>query len=193
MTQKTALFVLVMLVSLLSFGQTYQYMIDQGTYTIESIESEANEYFENKGTGKGSGYKQFQRWLYVAKRDIDENGFKRSNNSQMKALRSYRKAAANKRKGKDDQTLGTSLTGNWEEVGPTYWSATSGWNSGVGRITSIGLDPNNANHIIVGSPTGGVWKSSDAGINWSPLADDFQTLDVWSLAISPHNANHYLW
>jgi len=168
-------------------------MIDQGTYTIESIETEANQYFETNGTGKGSGYKQFQRWLYVAKRDIDANGFKKSNTSQMKALRSYKQLQKNRRKGKEDQTLGTSLTGNWAEVGPTYWSATSGWNSGVGRITSIGIDPNNANHIIVGSPTGGVWKSTDAGINWSALTDDFQTLDVWSLAISPHNANHYLW
>ncbi|MFT6717273.1 MAG: photosystem II stability/assembly factor-like uncharacterized protein, partial [Saprospiraceae bacterium] len=197
MTLNNTLCVLCICLGLTSFGQKYQYMIDQATYTIEIIETEANNYFETNGTGRGSGYKQFQRWLYVAKRDIDENGFKRSNNSQMKALRTYRKAQRskreNQRKGKGDLTLGTSTTGNWEEVGPTYWSATSGWNSGVGRITSIGVDPNNANHIIVGSPTGGVWKSSDAGINWSPLADNFQTLDVWSLAISPHNANHYLW
>jgi hypothetical protein len=139
MIKKNAFIGLFLFACLTSFGQKYQYMIDQGTFTIASVESEANEYFENNGTGRGSGYKQFQRWLYVAKRDIDENGFKRSNNSQMKALRTYREAARNKRKGKGDQTLGTSLTGNWEEVGPTYWSATSGWNSGVGRITSIGI------------------------------------------------------
>lgn len=197
MKLKNTLLTLFVFVCLTSFGQKYQYMIDQGTYTIESIETEANDYFEKNGTGQGSGYKQFQRWLYVAKRDMDENGFKRSNNSQMVAVRTYRQAQkikrANKRKGKVDQTLGTSLTGNWEEVGPTYWSTTSGWNSGVGRITSIGVDPNNANHIIVGSPTGGVWKSTDAGINWAPLTDDFQTMDVWSLAISPHNPDHYLW
>ena len=191
MTIKNTLALLFIFICLTSFGQQYQSMINQGTYTIASIESEANKYFEINGRGKGSGYKQFKRWLYVAKRDIDENGFKRSNHSQMKSLRKYRKAAANKKKG--NQALGGSLTGSWEEVGPTNWSASTGWTPGVGRITSIAIDPNNANHILVGSPTGGIWKSTDAGINWAPLTDQFQTMDVYSLAISPHNPNHYLW
>jgi photosystem II stability/assembly factor-like uncharacterized protein len=193
MTIKNKLSLLFIFLCLTSFGQKYQSMINQGTYTIASIESEANKYFEINGTGRGSGYKQFKRWLYVANRDIDENGFKRSNHNQMKALRSYRRAAANKRKGKNDQTLGGSLTGSWQEVGPTNWSASTGWTPGVGRITSIAIDPNNANHILVGSPTGGVWKSTDAGVNWAPLTDQFQTMDVYSLAISPHNPDHYLW
>lgn len=187
---KTNLLAIFMAITTIVFGQKYQDMIDQGTYSIADIEAEANQYFEVKGTGRGSGYKQFQRWLYVAKRDMDENGFKRNSQQQMKSLRSYKKMMKAKQ---GPQLLGTSTTGSWTEVGPTYWDATSGWNSGVGRISSIGIDPTDANHIIVGSPTGGVWKTTNGGTTWSPLTDAFQTMDVWSLSISPHNASHYLW
>jgi len=82
MTIKNTLSLLLIFYCLTSFGQKYQSMINQGTYTIASIESEANKYFEINGRGKGSGYKQFKRWLYVANRDIDENGFKRSKDVQ---------------------------------------------------------------------------------------------------------------
>ena len=85
------------------------------------------------------------------------------------------------------------MVSNWEELGPAYWNQTSGWNPGVGRITSIAIDANNANHIIVGSPGGGVWKTTDGGANWSVLTDNLSNIYVSALTIDPVNSSIYYW
>src|SRR5438128_2504313 len=54
-----------------------------------------------------------------------------------------------------------------------------------GAIRSIIADPGNANNIYVGGVNGGVWKSVDAGLTWSPLTDNpalFKSLSISSLA-----------
>ncbi|MGB0770535.1 MAG: VPS10 domain-containing protein, partial [Flavobacteriaceae bacterium] len=57
----------------------------------------------------------------------------------------------------------------------------------------IAFEENNDNHIIVGSQTGGVWKSTDGGSTWSVLTDNLSNIVVYSLAIDPTNANNYFW
>ena len=69
-----------------------------------------------------------------------------------------------------------NATGNWQEMGPTYWNRTSGWNPGVGRITSIAVDENNYNHMIVGANTGGVWRTINKGQTWTSLTDNFSAM-----------------
>ena len=86
-----------------------------------------------------------------------------------------------------------TVVGDWEDMGPTYWNATSGWNPGVGRITSIAVDNANVNHIIAGGETGGVWKSLDGGLTWSVLTDNLANIDVYALAIDPTNSSTYYW
>jgi PKD repeat protein len=170
-----------------SFAQQYIQMIEAGTYKLSEIQQAAEAYFDVAGRGKGSGYKQFKRWEYVAQMELDENGVKIPNFELAKRARDYRAAS------KQTETESGGFTGDWKELGPTYHNATSGWNPGVGRVTSIGIDQNNTNHIIIGSPTGGVWKTLDGGTTWAPLTDNFSTVDVYALEISPHNSNHYLW
>ena len=46
--------------------------------------------------------------------------------------------------------------------------------------------------MIVGSPTGGVWKTTDGSTNWSPLTDNLFNM-VYSLAMHPTNSNVYFW
>ena len=70
---------------------------------------------------------------------------------------------------------------NWEQLGPFEWNQTSGWNPGVGRITSIAIDLNNENHMIVGSPTGGVWKTTDGSTNWSVAKHDLPNFSALAL------------
>lgn len=86
-----------------------------------------------------------------------------------------------------------NTTGTWQDLGPTYWNQTSGWNPGVGRITAMAIDPNNTNHIIAGAETGGVWKTLDGGQSWTVLTDDLSTLNVYALAMEPGNTNVYYW
>jgi len=70
--------------------------------------------------------------------------------------------------------------GVWIPKGPT--------NIG-GRITGIALHPSNGNVIYAGAADGGVLKSTDGGVNWIMLTDQFITLSVGDVAIDPNNPN----
>ena len=85
------------------------------------------------------------------------------------------------------------MSANWEQLGPSSWNQTTGWNPGIGRITSIAIDPSDENHIIVGSPGGGVWKTTDGTTTWSALTDNLSNIRVYALTIDPTNSNVYYW
>ena len=85
------------------------------------------------------------------------------------------------------------MIANWEQLGPSSWNQTTGWNPGIGRITSIAIDPSDENHIIVGSPGGGVWKTTDGTTTWSALTDNLSNIRVYALTIDPTNSNVYYW
>lgn len=64
------------------------------------------------------------------------------------------------------------------ELGPT--------NIG-GRVISMIIDSENANHFICGGATGGIWNSYDAGATWKPNNDLAPNLAVSSITQNPFN------
>lgn len=58
-----------------------------------------------------------------------------------------------------------------------------------GRITTIAVHPTDGRTLIVGSASGGVWKSSNGGYSWSPLTDSQCSLATGAVAIDPVNPN----
>ncbi len=44
-------------------------------------------------------------------------------------------------------------------------------NNVTGQVNSVSVDPNNPNIVYLGSPGGGVWKSTDGGTTWNNLTD----------------------
>ena len=176
---------------LLSFSianaQQYKEMIESGKYTIQEIKKEADAYFAVKGTGQGSGYKQYKRWEFNAERTANPNGLLRS---QLETYREIERFNAQTNQMFKDEAI---KNGDWKELGPKKWIATTGYNPGIGRITSISVDSKDTNHIIIGSPTGGVWETKDQGTTWASLADEFSNMRVYALAIAPSNSKTYYW
>jgi hypothetical protein len=66
----------------------------------------------------------------------------------------------------------------WEQAGPT--------NIG-GRITDLAVDPVNSGVVYAAIASGGVFKSVNAGSNWTPIFDDQPSLSVGSVAVDPSN------
>jgi photosystem II stability/assembly factor-like uncharacterized protein len=56
-----------------------------------------------------------------------------------------------------------------------------------GRITSIDALADDPNHIVIGSASGGVWKSINGGQNWTPIFDEQPTLNIGAVAIQQNN------
>ena len=166
-------------------AQEYLKMMESETYTVQEIIDNGEAYFAERDQGKGSGYVQFKRWEYNAKRLMNEAGYLPKTEAVLAEIENYN-AYLN-----TSSATRQSLTDNWEELGPQDWNATTSWNPGVGRITGIAIDQNNRDHMIVGANTGGVWKTIDGGDNWMPLGDYFSNLRVYSVTIHPANSNHY--
>jgi hypothetical protein len=85
-------------------------------------------------------------------------------------------------------TLGAS---NWIELGPT--AIPNGQTYGgtrvivTGRVTEIVQHPTDASIIYVGTSRGGVWKTEDAGVTWTPKSDNEASLAIGALAVAPSN------
>jgi photosystem II stability/assembly factor-like uncharacterized protein len=75
----------------------------------------------------------------------------------------------------------------WTGIGPFALSTPYWLNPISGRIDAIATDPRNSKVIYIGASEGGVWKSTDAGVNWTPLTDFQASLAVGSIALDPAN------
>ena len=82
----------------------------------------------------------------------------------------------------------TPLASVWTELGPRplpNGSAQSGIVPVSGRATAVVVDPTNPNKVYLGTAQGGVWRSLDAGVTWTPIFDNAQSLAIGALAIAP--------
>ncbi len=76
----------------------------------------------------------------------------------------------------------------WTNIGPTpgyYFD----YGNISGRVVTAKIDPLNPNTIYIGAAYGGVWKSTNGGLNWTPKTDFEVTLSSGALAIDPVNTN----
>lgn len=79
------------------------------------------------------------------------------------------------------QTLNdNSLKGmRWRLVGPFRG----------GRVLAVSGVPGDANTFYFGAVAGGVWKTTDGGDSWRPIADTAKIVSVGSLAVAPSDPN----
>ncbi|MEZ0326093.1 MAG: WD40/YVTN/BNR-like repeat-containing protein [Fimbriimonas sp.] len=91
----------------------------------------------------------------------------------------------------DARINGVPLGGRWEFVGPKNLDVPYRIYYGVrptsGRVNAIAYDPSNTKTIYLGGAMGGVWRTTDGGVNWLPLTDSWEFLNVSSIAVHPTN------
>ena len=73
-------------------------------------------------------------------------------------------------------------------IQPAGWTWLGPGNIG-GRIRSILIHPTNPDVMWVGSVTGGIWKTTNAGGSWAPLNDFMGNLSVTTMVMSPSDPN----
>jgi len=74
--------------------------------------------------------------------------------------------------------VAATALGQWEALGPG--------NIG-GRTRTLVIHPTQPEIMYAGGVSGGVWKTTDAGQTWTPLADRIANIAVNSMAIHPEN------
>ncbi|HUK18952.1 MAG TPA: hypothetical protein VLW65_21175 [Bryobacteraceae bacterium] len=67
----------------------------------------------------------------------------------------------------------------WRQIGPFR----------AGRVTAVAGIPSNAATYYMGTPGGGLWKTIDGGVVWTPIFDQERVDSVGAVAVAPSNPN----
>jgi len=155
----------------------------KGTLSLNEISTSAENFFKTIDRNKkGSGLKPFKRWEY------HWSYFTKSDGTIAPASELW---TAWEQKNNLNKTSKNNAndTSNWTSLGPYSHTNTASWSSGQGRVNVVAVDPSNPNTYYIGAPAGGIWKSTDAGINWQPLTDYLPQIGVSGIAIHPTDPN----
>lgn len=154
----------------------------QNIPTLQEISYRFEQFWAGKDhIKKGSGYKPFKRWEEHWSNYLLDDG--------TIAPASYLWNAWEEKNALAVQTNLSSPSSNWSNLGPAVVANTATQTAGQGRLNTIAIDPNNSNTIYVGAPAGGIWKSTDNGVNWTPLSDYLPQIGVSGIAIDPNDSN----
>ncbi len=66
----------------------------------------------------------------------------------------------------------------WRNLGPANMS---------GRVSDVEGVAGDPNVVLVASASGGLWKTTNGGVTWSPIYDSGSTVSIGDVAIDPHN------
>jgi len=83
-----------------------------------------------------------------------------------------------------------SNTSSWISLGPDMVSGTAASNSdGLGRVNCIAFHPTNANTMLIGTPQGGIWKTTNGGGLWFTINDDLANMGIGGVCYDRTNPN----
>ncbi len=173
---KTLLIVLLCLGYTNIYSQAWMKNIENGTNpNFYDIQKSFNNYWKNKQITKSKGWKQFKRWESFMEPRVYPSGFFPKNI----LWKEYQKIKNNEK----------NTVANWSHMGPvnTPTDINSGTKRGSGRINCIEFHPTNPNIFWVGSPSGGVWKTTDGGTTWSTTTDNLPSIGISDIAANPLN------
>lgn len=153
-----------------------------------------NLYWQNKSIEKGSGWKAFKRWEWMAERTIDSLGNFPDVIAQLNQLNQMIKDDENRFKyrtfGLGPGSVSCKNQGDWKEFGPIYTPTNNtGQINGMGRLNAVAIHPKDTNTIFAGACAGGIWKTTDGGLTWSVYSDSLPTLGVSSIVFDPINTD----
>ena len=131
-------------------------------------------------TVRGSGWKPFQRWAYFWEPRVYPSGEFPRPDVTARALSAYRRVVS--------PFVTRANASDWTSLGPDSWITVS-YNPGIGRINCVERDPVDPNVVYAGAPSGGFWKSTDAGATWMTTTDHLPVLGVSDIAINPADRN----
>ncbi|RFN57663.1 T9SS type A sorting domain-containing protein [Marixanthomonas ophiurae] len=80
-----------------------------------------------------------------------------------------------------------SIVNNRNQNG-SDWTLAGPLNTG-GRITDVAISPDSDDVLYVAAATGGIFKTTDQGANWTPIFDEVGPMSIGDLAIAPSNAD----
>ncbi|HOX77916.1 MAG TPA: PKD domain-containing protein [Bacteroidales bacterium] len=152
-------------------------MMSDASVNFYDVQEAFNTYYEGKDLTKLKGWKPFKRWEYsMLQGRIFPDGTRRPEDHIVKAYESYLATHPGAR----------SQAGDWTNLGPFVLPDGKGY-KGLGRLNAIAFDPEDPDIVWVGSPSGGLWKTTTHGGEWTSSTQELPSLGVSAILIDPTN------
>lgn len=177
---------LLLLSSFTSFSQNKHWMDEAGILSSDSYQticSKAEAYFEAhpeltvqqtmNGQQYDSQYKKFLRWQWYWRNRLDDNG-----SIPNLTFQDFAEAKKVHATGANRST--------WININQTESGNNQGYD-GMGRATSIGFHPSNANEFIVSGAIGGIWHTTNGGNSYTAIGDNLPYMAVSDVLYHPGN------
>ena len=147
-------------------------ILDTGDYL--ELKQAFHKYWENHPIERGKGYKPFSRWEWM----MDARLASSTDRSAILWEEYLHKMG----------TKNGNMDGTWMQI-PLVTPPTDldGYIVGSGRIDCIEFHPKDPETFYVGSPTGGLWKTTNGGLTWVTLTDQLPSMGIADIAIHPEH------
>lgn len=154
----------------------------QGKTSLSEISTTVEQYLASapESPEKDKFEKHYYRWALYQSLHLGPNG------EFVNVAKKTFEAVANK-----VQTPNSSTNGLWSFVGPTSspLGNSAALYNGVGRIDRIAFHPTSAGTIYVGTPAGGLWKTTNYGSSWLPISNYIPSLGISGIVVDHADPN----
>ncbi len=173
---------------ILSLQGTAQQENSKSNYTMPNFNEIKKKFYENYNLNqvrneeeeiKDGPFKKFKRWEWFWESRVDKDGNFPPADILAKELRSYKESH-------NLSTYRSTSTPPWTFKGP---STSVGGYFGIGRVNCIAFHPTDENIFWVGTPAGGIWKTTNGGSSWTTTTDDLPVLGITTIVVHPLNPN----
>lgn len=208
--KKLILFCLVLIICGKFNAQDWRMMMNDPQYNFYDIQKAANKYFkehireENERARKlakgkavaeeeeeAGGYEQWKRWEAFMEPRVYPTGDISLPSSTWKNYEKFLVDNNLLNNGSGNRVVSSNMTASttWTAMGP--FGAMTGSACGLprkaGRDNFITFSPTINTTYWVGSPAGGLWKTTNDGVSWSTTTDNLSVIGCSDLAIDPTN------
>lgn len=172
--KKVSTLLLIILSANFINAQPWSANLKIGNPNFFDVQNSFSTYWEGKIPGRGEGYSAFKRWEWFWEPRVGQSGQFPPSDINYSELEKF--------KAKSALYKASPIKTNWTFLGP---NTTPGGYNGLGRLNCVTFHPTDPNTMWVGSPGGGIWKTTDLGKTWIPLSDYNGVLGVSSIAVNP--------
>jgi photosystem II stability/assembly factor-like uncharacterized protein len=149
--------------------------------TFKEIQLQFDDFKKTQNLDKTRGWKMFKR--YEAEMVLHTNGHGEPDGFADYIEEAIRSSEEKSAKGNSNVT--------WYPTGPSDIPENRQFyaENGVGRVNCVAFHPTSSSIYYVGVAQGGVWKTTNGGISYTPLTDNLPVTRISDICLDPNNPN----
>lgn len=181
---KTYITILIGIISINHLlAQTFYKNTTNRALTFKELKTQFNNFKKSTDLSKQKYWKSYKRWEQEMELHTNAKG-------EPAGFDEYVNATIAMANYKQQQTQ-ANASASWSPFGPNVLpnNLTGYMENGIGRINCITFHPTNPNTFFVGVAQGGVWKTTNNGVSWTPLTDNLPITRISDITINPTNPN----